>query len=49
MFTNHAWGSAFRAYGSPQSFMGSDIAMDIMAAKLGIEPFAVSYTHLIMA
>ena len=39
VFTNHAWGSAFRAYGSPQSFMGSDIAMDIMAAKLGIDPF----------
>ncbi len=39
VFTNHAWGSAFRAYGSPQSFMGSDIAMDIMAAKLGMDPF----------
>ena len=39
VFTNHAWGSAFRAYGSPQSFMGSDIAMDVMAAKLGIDPF----------
>ena len=39
VFTNHAWGSAFRAYGSPQSFMGSDIAMDMMAAKLGIDPF----------
>ena len=25
VFTNHAWGSAFRAYGSPQSFMGSEI------------------------
>ena len=39
VFTNHAWGSAFRAYGSPQSFMGSDIAMDVMAAKLGMDPF----------
>ncbi len=39
VFTNHAWGSAFRAYGSPQAFMGSDIAMDMLAAKMGIDPF----------
>ena len=39
VFTNHAWGSAFRAYGSPQSFMGSDIAIDCLAAKMGIDPF----------
>lgn len=32
-------GSAFRAYGSPQSFMGSDIAIDCLAAKMGIDPF----------
>lgn len=39
VFTNHAWGSAFRAYGSPQSFMGSDIAIDMLADKMGIDPF----------
>ena len=39
VFTNHAWGSAFRAYGSPQSFMGSEIAIDMLAAKMGIDPF----------
>ena len=39
VFTNHAWGSAFRGYGSPQSFMGSDIAIDCLAAKMGIDPF----------
>ena len=39
VFTNHAWGSAFRAYGSPQSFMGSDIAIDVLADKMGIDPF----------
>ena len=39
VFTNHAWGSAFRAYGSPQSFMGSEIAIDCLAAKMGIDPF----------
>ena len=39
VFTNHAWGSAFRAYGSPQSYMGSEIAIDMLAAKMGIDPF----------
>ena len=37
--TNHAYGAAFRGYGAPQSFMGGDIAMDMMAAKMGIDPF----------
>ncbi len=39
--TNHAWGSAFRAYGSPQSFMGSEIAIDMLAAKMGMDPFEI--------
>ncbi len=37
--TNHAWGSAFRAYGSPQSLLGSETAVDVLAAKMGIDPF----------
>lgn len=41
VFTNHAWGSAFRGYGSPQSFMGSEIAIDVLAAKMGIDPFDI--------
>ncbi len=36
--TNHAWGSAFRGYGSPQSFLNSEIAMDMLAEKMGIDP-----------
>lgn len=39
--TNHAWGSAFRAYGSPQSFMGSETAIDVLAAEMGIDPFDI--------
>ncbi|HBR07678.1 MAG TPA: aldehyde oxidoreductase, partial [Clostridiales bacterium] len=27
------------AYGSPQSYMGSEIAMDALAAKMGVDPF----------
>jgi aldehyde oxidoreductase len=36
--TNHAWGSAFRAYGSPQSFLASESMMDELAAKMGVDP-----------
>jgi aldehyde oxidoreductase len=36
--TNHAWGSAFRAYGSPQSFLASEVLMDELAEKIGKDP-----------
>ncbi|MGD9007975.1 MAG: molybdopterin-dependent oxidoreductase [Desulfobacteraceae bacterium] len=36
--TNHAWGSAFRAYGSPQSFFASESLMDELAEKTGMDP-----------
>lgn len=36
--TNHAWGSAFRAYGSPQAFLNGEIAIDMLAEKMGIDP-----------
>jgi len=37
--TNHAWGSAFRAYGSPQSFLASESLIDELAAKMKVDPF----------
>ncbi len=36
--TNHGWGSAFRGYGSPQAFLNGEIAMDMAAEKMGIDP-----------
>jgi aldehyde oxidoreductase len=36
--TNHAWGSAFRAYGSPQSFLASESLMDELASKMKVDP-----------
>lgn len=36
--TNHAWGSAFRSYGSPQSFFASESLMDELAEKTGMDP-----------
>lgn len=44
--TNHAWGSAFRAYGSPQSFLASEIAMDELAEKLGMDPLEFRFKNI---
>ncbi|HHW43112.1 MAG TPA: molybdopterin-dependent oxidoreductase, partial [Desulfotomaculum sp.] len=44
--TNHAWGSAFRAYGSPQSFFASETLMDVLAEKLGIDPLELRYINV---
>lgn len=44
--TNHAWGSAFRAYGSPKAFLSSEIAIDILAEKLGMDPFDLRYKNI---
>ena len=33
--TNHAWGTAFRGFGSPESFMAGEQLIDEMAIKLG--------------
>ncbi|NTU74897.1 MAG: molybdopterin-dependent oxidoreductase [Anaerolineaceae bacterium] len=44
--TNHAWGSAFRAYGSPQSFLASESLMDELAEKMGIDPFELRYKNV---
>ena len=44
--TNHAWGSAFRAYGSPQAFLASESAMDELAEKMGMDPFELRYKNV---
>lgn len=44
--TNHAWGSAFRAYGSPQSEFASEVLMDELAEKLGVDPFELRYQNV---
>ena len=44
--TNHAWGSAFRAYGSPQAFLASEIAMDELAEKLEMDPFEFRFKNI---
>lgn len=44
--TNHAWGSAFRAYGSPQSEFASEVLMDELAEKLGVDPLELRYKNV---
>lgn len=43
--TNHVWGSAFRAYGSPQAFLASESLMDELAEKIGMDPFEFRYLN----
>lgn len=44
--TNHGWGSAFRAYGSPQAFLASEIAVDELAEKLGMDPLEFRFKNI---
>jgi aldehyde oxidoreductase len=44
--TNHGWGSAFRAYGSPQSFLLSESLVDELAKKAGFDPFEFRFRNI---
>ena len=44
--TNHAWGSAFRGYGSPQSLFSSEVLMDELAEKIGLDPLELRYLNV---
>lgn len=45
-FTNHAYGAAMRAYGSPQAFFAFESLADEMAEKIGMDPFEFRYQNL---
>src|SRR5208283_2207606 len=36
--TNHSWGCAFRAFGSPQAEFASEVLIDELAEKIGMDP-----------
>ncbi len=44
--TNHAWGSAFRGFGSPQSEFASEVLMDMLAEKLNMDPFDLRFKNV---
>lgn len=45
--TNHAWGSAFRAFGAPQSEFATEVLMDELAEKIGLDPFELRYRNVL--
>ena len=44
--TNHAWGSAFRGYGAPQSLFCTEVLMDELAEKIGMDPLELRYKNV---
>jgi len=44
--TNHVWGAAFRAYGSPQAFLASESLVDELAEKVGMDPLEFRYQNV---
>ena len=44
--TNHAWGSAFRGYGGTQAILSSEVVMDRLAEKLGMDPLELRYKNV---
>ena len=44
--TNHNHGTAYRGYGSPQSYTCSEAMMDMMAEKIGMDPFEFRYINI---
>ncbi len=44
--TNHAYGTAYRGYGSPQAYTCSESMMDMMAEKVGISPFEIRWRNI---
>ncbi len=47
--TNHAWGSAFRSYGSPQAFFAGESLMDELAEKIGMDPLELRAKNVFQA
>ncbi|MDR3088405.1 MAG: molybdopterin-dependent oxidoreductase [Desulfobulbaceae bacterium] len=44
--TNHAWGAAFRGYGAPESEFPSEVLLDELAEKLGLDPLEIRYKNV---
>jgi aldehyde oxidoreductase len=48
LFTNHKWCGAFRAYGAPQTYLAEEVAMDMLAEKIGMDPLEFREKNLIL-
>ena len=45
-FTNGNFGTAYRAFGSPQAFMAGEQLIDMLAIKMGMDPFEFRYQNV---
>lgn len=45
-FTNGNFGTAFRAFGSPQAYAASEQLVDMLARKMGMDPFEFRYLNM---
>ncbi len=45
-FTNSNFGTAYRAFGSPQTYMMSEQIIEMLAEKMNIDPFEFRYQNL---
>ncbi len=44
--TNHAYGTAYRGYGSPQAYTCSESMMDMMAEECGLDQFEIRWRNI---
>ncbi len=44
--TNHCWGAAFRGYGAPEAEFPSEVLIDELAEKLGMDPWELRYKNV---
>ena len=47
VYTNQKWNTAFRAWGAPQVHIAQEIAVDMLAEKVGMDPLEFRYLNAI--
>ena len=47
VFTNHNFSTAYRGFGSPQVYTGSEQLIDMLAGKIGMDPFDFRYKNIL--
>ena len=45
-FTNIGFGTAYRGYGSPQAYTASEALVDMLAEKIGMDPFEIRWKNI---
>jgi aldehyde oxidoreductase len=47
VLSNHAYSTAYRGFGSPQCYTGSEQLMDMLAEKVGMDPLEFRYINVL--